>query len=440
MSARNAGSQPIQLSMPLRLRLPFFLALSLGGIGLVLGLTSAIWLIGLGLILIGICHLPISFLARVLTLLVVGASLIALRVGVLPVPWSSAIWPLLGSMFMFRLIIYMYDQRHGEVQPTFSSTLAYFFMLPNVSFPFFPVIDYRTFRRTYYDGEPYKIYQTGIAWMFRGAIHLILYRLVYYHLALAPQDVQSSSELVRFLITNYLLYLRVSGLFHLVVGMMHLFGFNLPETHHLYYLASSFTDYWRRINIYWKDFMMKVFYYPIFFRLRRLGSTTALVIATLLVFVATMLLHSYQWFWIRGTYPLTAQDALFWSILAVLVVVNAVWESKKGRKRSLGGAGWSWGDLPARVARTVGTFVVICVLWALWTSSSVSEWAALLSAWDNGGLALDKSLMPTLLVFAATVGTTTAIRPRKPKKAEKPAQRKRFSILRKSALTTTLLM
>ena len=54
--------------------------------------------------------------------------------------------------------------------------------------------------------------------------------------------------------------------------MLHLFGFNLPETQSLYYLASSFTDFWRRINIYWKDFMMKVFYYPAFFGLKRSGT------------------------------------------------------------------------------------------------------------------------------------------------------------------------
>ena len=75
------------------------------------------------------------------------------------------------------------------------------------------------------------------------------------------------------MISTFLLYVRISGQFHLVIGMLHLFGFNLPETHHRYLLASSFTDFWRRINIYWKDFMMKVFYYPAFFRLRKLGET-----------------------------------------------------------------------------------------------------------------------------------------------------------------------
>ena len=67
--------------------------------------------------------------------------------------------------------------------------------------------------------------------------------------------------------------------------MLHLFGFNLPETHHLYFLASSFTDFWRRINIYWKDFMMKVFYYPVVLRAAQARRDRGAVIATALVFV-----------------------------------------------------------------------------------------------------------------------------------------------------------
>jgi hypothetical protein len=66
-----------------------------------------------------------------------------------------------------------------------------------------------------------------------------------------------------------------------------MFGFNLPETHHLYYLATSFTDFWRRINIYWKDFVMKLFFYPTHFKLRKMGPIRAMSVATLVTFLAT---------------------------------------------------------------------------------------------------------------------------------------------------------
>ena len=300
----------IHYFLPSNYRLPFFVLLSLAAIAGILGFANGLWLIGIGLGLIGICHLPVSYNARVAILLVAGAALVALRSGRIQASWLDVIWPVLASMFMFRLIIYVYDLKHGKATPTLASTLSYFFLLPNVVFPFFPVVDYSTFRRTYYDGDQYQIYQKGLQWMFRGVVQLIVYRLINYYLIIGPADVSNTLELVRYLIFNFALYLRISGQFHLVIGLLHLFGFNLPETHHLYFLASSFTDLWRRINIYWTSFMMKVFFYPAYFRIRQWGATTSLVLATCFVFVVTWFLHAYQWFWLRGSFLLTAQDAI----------------------------------------------------------------------------------------------------------------------------------
>ncbi len=395
----------IHTHLPIRFRLPFFALLSLVGILMVLGMSAGLWLIGLGLVLIMICHIPIPFWARVVTLLVVGGGLVLVRMELLPSPWSGAIWPILGSMFMFRLIVYLYDLKHSKTPPGIASSLAYFFLLPNVAFPLFPVVDFRTFQRSHYsEKDEYKTYQRGIEWMFRGIVHLILYRFVYYYLTISPGEVQTTGDLVRFLVSNYALYLRISGHFHMIIGMLHLFGFHLPETNHLYFLASSFTDYWRRINIYWKDFMLKIFYYPSFFWFRRFGQTTALILATLLVFAVTALLHSYQWFWIRGSFPLQLQDTMFWSILAVLVTANALYEAKKGRKRSLKGTTWSPRDLPVKALKTAGTFAIICVLWSLWTSSSVTEWLSLWSVWDLNVAFDARTLAPMALVMAVTIG------------------------------------
>jgi hypothetical protein len=215
--------------------------------------------------------------------------------------------------------------------------------------------------------------------MLRGVIHLILYRYINYYLMIAPGDVSNTLELVRFLIINFALYLRISGQFHLIIGILHLFGFNLPETHQLYFLASSFTDLWRRINIYWKDFMLKVFYYPTYFKIRHWGETSSLVVATSFVFFLTWFFHAYQWFWLRGTFLLTAPDILFWFILACLVVVNTLYESRRGRKRTLGQRAMTAGDIAARALSTAATFTVMAVLWSLWSSDSIPDWITLIS-------------------------------------------------------------
>jgi hypothetical protein len=418
--ALTFGGFAINYFLPLRFRLPFFLFLSLAAIAIVFGPEAAAWLVGLGMLLIGICHLPLGFYVRVGVLLSAGALLALLRVEWLPVPWSPAIWPILASMFMFRLMVYLYDLHYDKAPFSLTRTMSYFFMLPNVCFPLFPVIDYKTFKRNYYDEDPYKIYQTGIEWMTRGVIHLILYRLVYYYWTISPAEVIGPIELAQFIVTSFLLYLRISGQFHLIVGMLHLFGFRLPETHHLYYLSSSFTDFWRRINIYWKDFMMKLFYYPLYFRLRGWGKTAPVVIATLFVFFATWVLHAYQWFWLRGSVLLTGPDIAFWSILGVLVIFNSLYEIKYGRERTLTKRSSNLSAFTSRAVSTATTFCIISILWSLWQSETLEEWFSLWESIGKGGGHL--SAIPVLAAGGAIAAGVAAVR-------DRAVPIKRFAIL-----------
>ncbi|HET9440582.1 MAG TPA: hypothetical protein VFO52_10445 [Longimicrobiales bacterium] len=374
----------INALLPLRYRVPFFIALSATAVLQLVGFVSGAQLFTIGLLLIGICHLPLAWLTRAGLLLVAGLALAFARTGALALPVNQVVWPILGSMFMFRLIIYMYDIKHDRSLATWSGALSYFFLLPNPVFPFFPVVDYKTFRRSYYSEAAGRIYQTGIAWMVRGVVQLILYRFVYYYLTISPEEIQTSAQLTRFIVSNYGLYLRVSGTFHIIVGMLHLFGFNLPLSNNAYFLASSFTDYWRRVNIYWKDFMLKVFYYPSYFWLRKFGPTSALVLATVVVFFATTVLHSYQWFWLRGDWYMSPMDVAFWSVLAVLVIFNVVRESKKGRKRTLGATKWTLKESTGRMGQILLTFAVLSALWSLWSAPSLREWLGMWSVWNVG--------------------------------------------------------
>jgi hypothetical protein len=307
-------------------------------------------------------------------------------------------------MFMFRLIVYFYDLRHEKVPTTLAQSVSYFFMLPNACFPLFPVIDFKTYRRSHYSSDAHLTYQKGRRLdrsRHRASPSVPLHLL--------PRDPgafgsQRSGAAVSVSGCEFLLYLRVSGLFHLVVGMLHLFGFELPETHKRYLLAASFTDFWRRINIYWKDFMQKIFYFPAVFALKRLGTNNAIIIATLYVFMLTWLLHSYQWFWLRGSWLLAWHDMLFWAVLGVLVVVNSLYEIKYGRKRSLGKVAWSWQSNALTVAKTYGTFWFICILWSFWTSESITDWLALWPAL-NGPYTLDALLFPLLTLLVIALGS-----------------------------------
>jgi len=378
-------------------RMPFFVLLSLAGVFLVFEPADGAWLIAAGLALVGLCHAPGPAKLRIALLLGAGALLAASRAGAMQAPWSALVWPILGSMFMFRLALYA-KAMSAEPRPgRFWAALGYFFMLPNLVFPLFPVIDYQTFRRTHYDKPAGPIYEQGMLWIARGLVHLVLYRLIYHRFLNDAVDVESLGDLVQFLLGTFLLYLRVSGMFHLIVGMLHLFGFRLPETHKLYYLAHSFTELWRRINIYWKDFMMSFVFYPVYFRVKRWGPAVSVGVATAAVFATTWVLHSYQWFWLRGGFPVTPQDLLFWGLLGGLVVIGALRELKPGPKSRQQAGGWSLRS----GLKAFATFSVFCFLWSLWSTESVGEWLWTLGA---AGRVDAKGLALLALMFVVLVG------------------------------------
>ena len=371
----------LQMLLPSPLRLPLFGLLSAAGAVVVFGPAQAAWLLGTGLALVGLAHLPVPFGARLAAILIAAGALAFFRAGLWTPPWSPIIWPIFGAMFMFRLIVYLYDLRNRAAPTGFWRAVAYFFMLPTVCFPLFPVVDYKTMWRTRAEGrEALPVHQSGAEWILRGLVQLLLYRLVYHSLWVDAAAVEHASQALLYLVRPYLLYLRISGSFHLVIGVMHLFGFDLPRTSHNYFLASSFTDYWRRINIYWKDFLQKIVFNPVYFRVsRRTGATVSLVLATFVAFFATWALHSYQWFWIRRSFPVVWQDIVFWSVMGLAVLINMMVEARRGRTRRL--------TRPARAARselglalrTVATFSLIALSWAVWSTRSLAELQLVLS-------------------------------------------------------------
>ncbi len=385
--------------LPRAYRQAWFILVSLVAIGMVFGVGDGLWLVAVGLGLIGLCHLPVNWWLRVAIILSAAAVLAFTRIGWLGAPFSMGIWPILGSMFMFRLMVYLHHIKHNP-KVTAGRSLAYFFMLPNISFPLFPVVDYKTFDSVYYDQEPNAIYQAGLRYIARGLLHLVTYRFIYYYVARDPAEVTNLGELLTYVVSTFLIYVRVSGQFHIIVGVLHLFGWRMPPANNLYYLATSFTEVWRRNNIYWKDFMMKLAYYPSFFKLRGRGGSIALIGATIMVFLLTWLLHSYQWFWIRGEFPLTATDGLFWGLIGGFMLVEMLRDTRKGpAARVPVRRGWS----ASRAFRTVGFFLLMSTLWALWDSQSIGDF---ISLWAVATRFDGETLLRIGLLLAAALAIT----------------------------------
>jgi D-alanyl-lipoteichoic acid acyltransferase DltB (MBOAT superfamily) len=294
-------------------------------------------------------------------------------------------WPVLGSVFVFRLIVWLYDLKHAKAAAPLHDDLAYFFLLPNWGCLLFPVVDWHTMRKSFLARDVHDVAQTGVRWMARGVVQLLVYDWIYYHKPIAdPGEIDSAWKLLAFVVSTYLLYLRVSGSFHFVVGVLHLFGYDLPETNRRWALASSITDFWRRINIYWKDFMVKVVYFPVYFRLRRRGDVAAQGIATALVFAVTWALHAWQTFWLDGYFLLRATDVAFWSALGALMVVNQLLELRKRSRGPARAAATAPRSLVLHVLKVAGTFLLLATLWSMWNARSFSQWIDLLTFWRVG--------------------------------------------------------
>ncbi|HZW29810.1 MAG TPA: hypothetical protein VFF52_03830 [Isosphaeraceae bacterium] len=370
---------PAHYLAPYRWKKPLFVAVSIVGMILVNGLSTSGGVLAISAVLLALAAAPLPWRVRVGLIAAMAASLAVLRsrAGSSAEAIPTGVLPVVATMFMFRMMIYLYEQKHARGREPLVDTLSYFFLLPNYVFPHFPVIDYRAFQRGYFARGIHEIQRAGLVMMSRGTVHLLLYRVIDRLLLISADAVDDPMSLAGYLVCNYLLYLRVSGQFHMACGLLHLFGFQLPETHHHYLLATGFTDYWRRINIYWKDFMVRIVFNPVVFRLKRRSQPVALAAATAVVFVVTWLLHAYQSFWLRGVWGFGVPDALFWGILGILVLINVQLDARRCA-RSAGGPSGSPLRLAIRAVRIAGTFTTIALLWSLWSSPSVGAWVALI--------------------------------------------------------------
>jgi D-alanyl-lipoteichoic acid acyltransferase DltB (MBOAT superfamily) len=365
---------PLHYLTPFRWKKPVFVAISLAGLFWVFGVHVATVVLLFAAALIGTCSLPVPWIARATLAAAIAVALACARSGIPHLIIPENVWPVVASMFMFRMILYLYELKHVKRPESLVDTLSYFFLLPNYCFMHFPVVDYRTMQRGYFADDVHAMQRRGLQMMFRGTIHLLCYRLVYHELLVPASRVHDLASLAGYLVCNYLLYLQVSGQFHMACGMLHLFGFQLPATHHRYLFATSFTDYWRRINIYWKDFMVRLFFNPVVFRFKRWPQPVALALATTIVFLATWFLHAYQSYWLRGTWGFTVPDALFWGILGALVLVNVQVDVRRSRTHRGARGAAPPHDLALRALKIAGTFTTVTLLWSLWSSPSLSAW------------------------------------------------------------------
>ncbi|HLP12116.1 MAG TPA: hypothetical protein VK177_09315 [Flavobacteriales bacterium] len=321
----------------------------------------------------GILTFNYNIYLRIIFFILFLGVLAFLRLGYIYMPRLYMITPFIGAIFMFRGIMYLYYVKNHKIKGDFKHRLAYFLMFPNLVFVLYPIIDFKEFLNCYLVKPFDDTRQKALRYMLRAIVHLLLYRLLFTFFYIDAAQVSDLPSLIHFMVSAYLLILRLSGILHLCMAFVCLFGYDLSPVFNYFFLGSSFTDLWRRINTYWRNFMQKVFFYPLWFRIRKPLGNAALPVATAVMFFCTWFFHNYQFFWARGGFPLAANDALFWFILGTCITINVAYLDYKARKK-IGGSITIARKYARQSFFIIFCFFFMCFLWSLWGSASLGEW------------------------------------------------------------------
>lgn len=357
--------------LPLTIKPTFFLLFGMAGLVYFIGFEDAA--IGLGYTLITFLaarQISPRWLRNTTVMAIVAIPIILIVQGSTWVDDHFQAFSVFGTMTIYRLLIFMYDKQHQKESPPIGKDLSYFFMLPNMALMLFPAVDYTHWLKSYYNDRDILIYKKGVQWMVLGIFHLMVYRVIYYYMVLPITEVSDLQTFFWHSTSNYVLILRLSGISHLGVGALCLFGFNMAPVFNNYFLATGFSDLWRRLNIYFRDFLVKVFYYPIFFKIRKLGTKRATFLTIIFMFLISWMLHSYQWFWFKGDFPLKAVDAIFWNTWGILVATTAFMGTSGNRQEEPK----PWRESAVMVAQIFGTLLLISFMWSIWSVNTLADW------------------------------------------------------------------
>jgi hypothetical protein len=362
-----AGGIAINHFLPKKIQPTFQIALTLFCILSVLPLLTSIFIILTIVFIISIFITVKNRLLRLVLLLILTALAALINLNILYIPSLRIAIPILGAMLMFRLILYSYERKVETAPAALSLQVTYLLQPLNLVFYLFPIIDYRAWTSQFRSTSDEELYRTSFRRILLGVGQLITYRIFY---ALQPPatSITDNWSLMVYTIINYLLILQMIGSFHVIIGICGLFGYSLPPIFNNAFFISRFTSVWRKLNIYWKDFITRILYYGIYFKVRKKVRYPVLLTG-LFMFTATWLLHNYQWFWIRGTIEFRTTDLLYWIILGACISVSLQLEilrSSAAVRR----------DLKSAVMyslRVTGMFLFMSFMWLFWESSSIGE-------------------------------------------------------------------
>jgi hypothetical protein len=352
---------------------PFLLVSGIGSAFFLLNWQNACGLILLGLSFAWFLQMKLASTIKIALSVLLISVLAFLRTGSVTISFLSYAAPVAGSMLMFRGILMLYEDRYHKPQATFWQRASYILLFYNYAFPFFPILDYRQFLNNLQPTSR-KAIRTGLYRILAGMMHLILYRIIYLYVIPLHSEIHTAHDTVHYILSGYLLIIHLTGLLWMALGFLGTLGIELTPIFNQVFLIGSFREIWRRVNIYWREFMMKIVYYPVYFRLRK-KVKQATLIAALITLTCSALLHGWQWFWIQGSIQLQSSTLLYWFILTSCIAISLARQEKESARKKQ--RDWK------AVIPVFGMYLFMSILWSLWSSRSISDWLEFITPFTN---------------------------------------------------------
>lgn len=215
-----------------------------------------------------------------------------------PLEWKRVVLPIGISFFTFHKISYVVDV-YRRIRPAASDPVK--FLLYILFFPQLiagPIVRYHEIeQQLHYRSVRLSDLFEGLVRFSIGLGKKVLIADVVGHTAdkvFGLQAVSLSSGIAWLGLVSYTaqIYFDFSGYSDMAIGLARIFGFKFPENFDNPYLASSFTDFWRRWHISFGRWMREYLYYP-------LGGSRVSVARQYLnlwvVFLFSGLWHGAQW-------------------------------------------------------------------------------------------------------------------------------------------------
>ncbi len=239
-----------------------------------------------------------------------------------------------ASNFILRLPLYVYEAvfKRSQLEGAgLAGFLTYLIALPLSSLNVAPV-GFAVLHRGYSSELRPELMRRGLARMAHGLLYLVVGRILAKSglfpsvsvIAAYSGEMDVVSALASCHVILLSLFLSTAGYIHTAVGMLYVLGFDIPPGMRMPYRSTNVLEFWRRWNIYWRDCLMTLAYYPLAMPLRR-RPVLAAAVAGMATFLFGGFTHAVRYY-VKWPSEITLEGflAAHFNMLAFGTVVTAM--------------------------------------------------------------------------------------------------------------------